>query len=1457
LRLTLTAVDAQSGAAQDLLLDVDGSTPVETVARALGHALGLPTAIDEQAPRVFVAGRAVDPGMSVHDSPLREASVVSLGGAGRSAAEEPVGEVEVRVVGGRGAGRVHRLDLGDYAIGSNPQCDIRVADPEVPGHAVHLRVGIDGRCTVRAAAPAASARLDGAPLEAATVWPTGGQMTLGGVLLELARATAPDAALHPSQDGAALDYNRPPRLQSAPGPVRLRLPAPPAAPERRPANPVALITPMIMALAFVLILHSYFSLIFALASPITWFLSRSVDQRSGRKTYIAAQKAYDERRARVEVESRHALAAESAARREASPDAAAMLVTALGPRTRLWERRAQDDDFLQLRLGTADLPSQVVLESAAGEEEDRETVLTATDVPVTVSLPELGVLGLAGQAEMVRAAAWSLVAQCAVLHSPADLQIVLLSGPSGQQDWDWLRWLPHARPIAGADCVALIGTESDSLGRRVAELAAQVSARRQAVATRTALGPVADDPTLVVVLDGARRLRSMPGLVQVLRDGPSVGVYAVCLDTEERFLPEESRAVLLASRNATRLRRMAAPAVDAVRVDEVDLRWCRSVARAIGPIRDVGAGGSDAVLPASVHLLDLLGLRRGDADQIARGWSRGGRSTGAVVGATLDGPLTLDLRRDGPHALVAGTTGSGKSELLQTWVASLAVANRPDTMAFVLVDYKGGSAFKECVALPHTVGMVTDLDAHLVERAITSLSAELRRREQLLADAGAKDIDAYVTMQQRDPGQPPLPRLVIVIDEFASMVRDLPDFVSGLVNLAQRGRSLGIHLVLATQRPAGVVTADIRANTNLRIALRVTDVTESSDVLDAPNSARIAIGTPGRGHVRTGHGTLLPFQTGYVGGRDSATAQAADTAPWVVPLGWQELGQPVPLRPRDPSEGTEPTDLGVLVDQIRDAARSLGIASAPSPWLPPLPERVLLDDLAGDDPSQQATARYGLLDLPEQQAQRALAFDLDGMGHLHIVGSARSGRSQTLRTVAAALARTHGTADLHLYGIDCGNGALLALDDLPHCGAVVTRSQPERLTRLVGRLVELAARRQEQLAVQGFVDLTEQRASVPPEQRLPHVVVLLDRWEGFVAAFGETLGSRLVDQVMSLLQDGGSVGVHLVITGDRSLLSTRIATTTGSRLLLRLTDRADYALAGIDPRKVPEEMPPGRALRAEDGAEAQIALLTEDATGPGQAAALRLLAQQTAVRDTTVPSGHRPFRVDVLPSRLTFDQAWQYRTVTTPDPLWGLVGVGGDELTALGVDLAVTPSFLIAGPQRSGRSTALAAVTRSVLAGGAAALVLAPRNSPLRGLAGHPRVRVFDQPTMPAAELEALMAQTPGPVVLVVDDAEVLTDPQLGAVFSRVIGRMAGPGRAIVAAGATSFLASGLSGWQAEARRGRSGVLLNPQSPLDGDVIGVQLPRTSSGSEAVSGRALLHLGDGRLLTVQIPEPGWT
>ncbi len=251
-----------------------------------------------------------------------------------------------------------------------------------------------------------------------------------------------------------------------------------------------------------------------------------------------------------------------------------------------------------------------------------------------------------------------------------------------------------------------------------------------------------------------------------------------------------------------------------------------------------------------------------------------------------------------------------------------------------------------------------------------------------------------------------------------------------------------------------------------------------------------------------------------------------------------------------------------------------------------------------------------------------------------------------LRTIAGSLARTHSVADVHLYGIDCGNGALNALTRLPHCGAVVGRNQTERVVRLVNRLKGELSRRQDLLAEAGFADIGEQRAAVAEDERLPHIVVLLDRWEGWVPTLGEIDHGSLTDELQTMMREGASVGIHLVLTGDRTLLVGRIASLTEDKYGLRLADRSDFSSLGIPTRKVPEEIPPGRAFRNESGTETQFALLAEDTTGQGQAAALTAIGEAAAARDAEVPRARRPFRVDSLPSRIAFPRRGRCATRT-------------------------------------------------------------------------------------------------------------------------------------------------------------------------------------------------------------------
>ncbi|GGV77850.1 cell division protein FtsK [Streptomyces griseoloalbus] len=1376
---------------------------------------------------------------------------------------EPVGPYELRAAGGPASGRVIRLGIGTATVGSAPTCSFPLTDTSLPPVALRIAIDMKGATTL-VPEGGAEVLLDDEPVTSGTPWPLGGVVRVGDSLLVLDRVAEPDAHLSAMSEGG-LAYNRPPRLSPLRPRRRLVVPVAPTKGDRARFQFIMAFMPMLFGVGMYFLTQQIYMLLFCLMSPLMMAGQWISDNREGKKKHKTSVKQYKKDLAAHEAELAALGKEEQLARRADSPDPAEILLFATGPRRRLWERRLTDPDALQLRVGSGSLPSDVELVLGRGGslyEEERPEPPVLPNVPVTLPFTELGVVGVAGDRARALATARWLGVQAAVLHSPRDLSLVsLVSAPGAGADWHWVHWLPHTSPDQGQDCVALVGFDSEGITRRVNELLNELARRKAAREQNNMTGQLYPDPNVLLILDGARLLRRIPGVPQLLAEGPQYGILALCIDEDERLLPEECRAVVAWSPDAAhhvRIRGYGLEAAGEVLADQVTPEWCELLARSLAPVRDVSRDDAGSALPTSARLLTLLGMPDPTGVDVERIWQAGGSTTAAPVGIAADGPFALDIRRDGPHALVAGTTGAGKSELLQTIIASLAVANRPDALNYVLIDYKGGSAFMDCARLPHTVGMVSDLDAHLTERALASLAAELHRRERILFDAAAKDIEDYNDTRKLRPELEPMPRLVLVIDEFASLVAELPDFIAGLVDIARRGRSLGVHLILATQRPAGVVSADIRANTNLRIALRVTDASESIDVIEAPDSGAIAKSTPGRMYVRSGAQSLVGVQSARIGGRRPATGRTGPKAT-LLPLPWNAYGRPLPKRAEAEDDGTMVTDLAVLVDAVRDGARRMGFGEQRSPWLPPLSEQVTLDELAAyaadsaaARPSDVAPIPYGLIDLPAKQSRTPLSLDLVHGEHTMLLGGARSGRSTALRTLAGSLAHSTSPHDVHVYAIDCGSNALLPLMRLPHVGAVVTRDEPDRVRRLIERLLAEIARRQQLLAMEGASSAAEQRAAATPDDRLPWMVLLLDSWEGFASTFESYNYGQLLESAQRIFREGSAVGLKVVMTADRSGLSGHVSSAFADRLVLRFADPNDYSTAGLQPREVPKNMPPGRALRITDTGvdETQIGLLTADPAGQAQVRALREIAEEAAARHGRVPAGRRPMRVDALPSRITASEALALDPdFTPPSPLWALIGVGGDELQPIGIDLEDNgPGFVIAGPPKSGRSTLLVAATETLLRSGTPVVLVAPRRSPLRELEGRDGVLGLLNADSREDDLEELVNRASGgSYVVIVDDAELLYDTSLDEALETVVRKGADGGIGLIAAGSTDSLSGQYRGFAVEARKSRNGMLLTPQSPSEGELFGIRLPSNSGGGPAGSG---LYVAGGSFMPIQ-------
>ncbi|WAX56143.1 FtsK/SpoIIIE domain-containing protein [Jatrophihabitans cynanchi] len=1279
-------------------------------------------------------------------SGARTGAVVS-GGLVVPPAPVVTGQYRLEVVGGPDAGRAIALGPGPARIGRHRDSTLVLADPDVSRRHAEVWVGTAGP-QVRELGSANGSWIEGEPVTGRPVALAPGRyLRLGDTVLCVRRGTDRPALTRDAPDGAVL-LNRPPVPAARAPEVEITLPAPPCEPAPQHLPWLAALIPAAAGAGLALAFHSIQFLLFTALSPVALLATALGDRwhrrRTRRKNLATHRQGTGEAVRRLAA----ALDAETTTRRARDPDPAAVLAIATLPGARLWARPGEDAVRLRVGLGRQEAHTRVrdgPVTRPAG---------TVELVPIVIGLSD-GPIGIAAPAPIAAGIARCLVGQLCAHHPPAQLRLALLLSPASEPGWRWARWLPH---LGGR--VATAPGEHAALVAELARAAAQPG-------------------RLVLVVDRHGVLADTPGLPDLLAAGTT---SALCVDEREAALPAVCTSVLAATGESGN-RAVLRTGVTRCEViaDRVGPDWADRLARALAPLRDSGSR-PDAAVPERCRLLPLLGEEL-DRDRCVTRWAADTGGLDTVLGLGAAGPCVVDLARDGPHALVAGTTGSGKSEVLRALVAGLAIRHSPDAVTFVLIDYKGGAAFAECARLPHTVGVVTDLDPHLARRALRSLTAELTRRERLLAAVAARDLEEY----RAAGAAAPLPRLVIVVDEFAELAGELAEFVTGLVGIARRGRSLGVHLVLATQRPGGSISAEIRTNTALRICLRVSDPGESRDVIGTDDAAAITPRTPGRAYLQLAGGAPVPVQVAHLGGDPYAGVPS-------VPLDHWRRPAPAPAH-ADDSGGN---DLPAVVAALRAAAMRAGIAEPHAPWLPPLPERVKAADLTGGTETQ---VPLGLLDLPTQQCRRALFADLSAPQSLLIAGAPRTGRTSALLTLAVGAAAQLPPDRLQLYAIDFAGGGLGALGMLPHTGSLVG---PDATTAalLVRRLRTEAGRRRE--------------APGPP----PPVLLLLDGWEEFSAAVDELDAGGTTDALLELLRAGPSAGFSTAIAGGPGTFAPRLAGQVGVRLLLPLSDRNDAALAGVAPAQLPTRACPGRAVRVGDAAELQLAHL---GAAPTEAEQQRAIARaRTRWRDSPRATG--AVRVRPLPPQVELD-ALPARAGRV------LLGVGGDAAAPVAVDLfAGQARLLVAGPPRSGRSTVLRLLLLQLLALDVPMLVAAPARSPLTALAIERDVPVLRPGEQPP--------DRPAPRAVLVDDSAAFLDAAAGEALTTLV-RDGPAGLAAVAAGDSSELAITFRGVGAEVRRSRCAVLLAP-GPADGELAGVRLPRRRG--DAPPGRGVL-VGD--------------
>lgn len=1420
------------------------------------------------------AGRTLDPASDLLTGGLRSGSTVALvqssrehAAAGRGAG--PAAAI-LRVLSGPDTGREFPLPDGVSTLGRDRDMDVRLTDPLVSKR--HARITV-GDVVEIVDLNSANGLVIGGARVAKAVLTALDEVVLGDstvTVVSLRRAGG-------APSSPVIEFNRSPRVVRRVHVREIPAPNPPELPNAGRLPIVAMLAPLVMGVVLWFLTKQLMSLVFVALSPLlmvgSWF-----DQRSQAKKAFAAQKQqFEAATAALEETIAKAQAVERAIRLSAHPSVADAVsaIERLGPL--LWTVRPEHREFLTIRLGLGTAPAGTTIrlpgtnntkpEYWARLEGLERAAATVDDVPVVADLRQAGAVGVAGPLEHARSVARGLVLQLAATHAPGEVHLGAITSPTSRRAWEWLEWLPHTSPTGGDHLADNPGTGALLL-ERLEDIVEERRAARSDPAQVAGRGPIdltqpgdsAQNPVLpaivVVVEDDAPLPRAR--LLRLAERGPDAGVYLLWVAPDVPQLPAACRAFLVvdpggATTGEVRTGDLRHP----ITVETLGDADAMRLARGLAAVVDAGAAAEDdSDLPRSVSYSALAGTTLLDEPgAVVERWRetgsiavRDGSSAArrksdatlhALVGHAGSQPLTLDLRLHGPHALVGGTTGSGKSEFLQSWVLGMATAHSPDRVTFLFVDYKGGSAFADCVDLPHTVGLVTDLSPHLVRRALTSLRAEIRHREHLLNRKKAKDL---VSLERTgDPDAPP--SLILVVDEFAALAQEIPEFVDGVVDVAARGRSLGLHLILATQRPAGVIKDNLRANTNLRVALRLADEDDSTDILGVPLAAGFDPSIPGRGAVKTGPGRIVQFQTGYAGGWTTSEPEPVRVDIAEMAFGaaveW-EVPRPVALIDRDPG----PTDISRMVRTIRRAARDVSIPAPRRPWLPELAAAYDFSDLA-QRPNLRTDEHLllGVMDDAAHQEQPTVTYDPDRDGNMAVYGTGGSGKSATLRALAVASAVTPRGGPVWVYGLDFGASGLRPIERLPHVGAVVSGDDEEGVARVLRMIRDVVNDRAVRYAGvrAGSIGEYRQRANAPQE---PRILLLVDGIVPFREAH-EFTPANLFGIFSQIAADGRQVGVHVIMTGDRpNAVPMSVASTVQRRLILRLATEDDYLLLGVPKDVLGPSSPPGRGIL--DDNEVQVAILGGNPNLAIQDRELERLAE-SMTRHGVVPAP----RIGRLPSEVPL------ASLPVLDPR-GAVVVGVDDETLGPASIEPWGPLLVSGPPGSGRTTALLTIAQAIRRARPATTILhvAPRRTRLAG------TRAFDASlTTPDAISEAAADLTerleagavpPGQLLLIVESVGDYSAAMLEGTVERLV-RACLRAEQLVVGESESSTWSQAYDLSKPFKAGRRGILLVP-GEMEGDtLLGTPLGRFKR-AEFPPGRAFLVSGGrGRKVQVALPE----
>lgn len=1014
-----------------------------------------------------------------------------------------------------------------------------------------------------------------------------------------------------------------------------------------------------------------------------------------------------------------------------SPDPRALAVVA-EERSRVWERLPDDVDFLRARVGEADQPLCLELEppetaplaqldpvAASAAHRFLVTHEIQHDVPFAVDVRQAARVEITGTEEHARALARALVLQLATFHSPEHLRVVVLASPAALPAWDWAKWLPHAHSPAARDAVGPARMIATSLAE-VEDLLPEGLDDRPRFGTGTA-----PTPHVLVVVDGGE----VPaGNAVVTREGV-LGVTT--LDLPERWTdltdPRTMRLNLGArtvrpvagdTRPGVELLRLGSPTIVAT-ADQLSVADAEAAARRLTPLH-VEQGPRTGDTEVSAELTDLLGVgdvRDFDPDVHWRPRLQRDRLR-VPIGLTTQGqPLALDIKESaqqgmGPHGLIIGATGSGKSEVLRTLVLALAMTHSSEDLNFVLIDFKGGATFAGMADMPHVSAIITNLgeELSLVDRMQEALQGEMTRRQELLRAAGnfANVTDYEKARAGGRTDLPPLPALLIVADEFSELLSAKPEFVELFVAIGRLGRSLQMHLLLSSQRLEEGRLRGLESHLSYRIGLRTFSAAESRTVLGVPDAHTLPP-VPGMGYLKPDTTSLVQFRASYVSGppparRRSSTGDAtrrghARIEPFTVtPVLAPATVDDAPVTPDPVVAEDERVTFDIAVQRMKGHG-----LPAHKVWLEPLVVPATFDQLMPDltaDPrlglvsptwrgAGDLVVPLGVVDRPLEQRRENLTLELGGAaGHVAIVGGPRSGKSTAARSLVAALSLTRTPQEVQVYVLDFGGGTFSPFQRAAHVAGVASRAEPDVVRRIIAEIDGIVDARElyfRQHGIDSIETYRQRREDGLVDDGYGDVFLVVDGWSTIRAEFDE-----LEPEVQALAGRGLTFGLHLVATANRWMdFRTQVKDVFGTKLELRLGDPMD---SEVD-RKVAANVPAGRPGRGLTPTRHHVMVALPRVDANPDEASLGAGVDDLVRRIGEAWTGPAGPKLRLLPERIDLEQV---RAMAGPASRDLLLGIDEAALGPVGIDPREDSHLYAFGDSGSGKSALLRAVAAEV-----------------------------------------------------------------------------------------------------------------------------------------------------------------